>query len=281
MNNSPVVSTLWLAEHLDSPDLILLDVSMDKVIGKEPLLYDEPVYIPNTVALSLERELLDVDSALANTFPSVEQFNKLMVTLGLNKFSMVVVYDNQGIYSSPRAWWIFKTMGIDNVFMLDGGLPQWLDERRNTCNNTISALGNGNIKAVLNHTMLTAAPQVLAATGCDNTHIVDARSSTRFSGHTKEPRAGLRAGHIPNSLNLPFAKVLDGHRFKSAQQLSDIFHQLGHHNEQQLIASCGSGITACIILSAAAIAGFNHLSLYDGSWAQWGADNHYPVANAD
>jgi len=281
MSNSPVVSTPWLAEHLDSPHLILLDVSMDKVIGKEPLLYDEPVYIPNTVALSLERELIDLDSPLANTLPSVEKFNKLVVTLGLNKFSIVVVYDNQGMYSSPRAWWIFKAMGIDNVFMLDGGLPQWLDEQRETCKNTIEATGDGNIKAVFNHTMMVGAPQVLAATLNQNTHIIDARSSTRFSGHTKEPRAGLRAGHIPNSVNLPFAAVLDGHCFKSAQQLSDIFNQLGHHNEHQLIASCGSGITACIILAAAAIAGFNQLSLYDGSWAQWGADNNYPVENAD
>jgi len=154
---SPIVSTQWLAQHLASPALVLLDVSMDKVVGREPLVYSHQVYIPDTQQLSLETQLLDTTSQSANSFPTVERFNSLMVDLGIDEQSTVVIYDNQGIYSSPRAWWIFKTMGFNNVYILDGGLPQWLIEGREVCASVDIARDGGTFTASFQASALVCA----------------------------------------------------------------------------------------------------------------------------
>lgn len=274
---SPIVSTQWLSDNLVNENLMLLDVSMNKVVGKEPLVYEQPVYIPTTRRLSLERDLIDLDSDQTNAFPTVEQFNRVMTDLGICTNSIVVVYDNQGIYSSPRAWWIFKTMGFANVFMLDGGLPQWIQEKRQTVSILEEEQKSGDVRGRYQESRLVDVPQVINAINSTQSIIIDARSAGRFRGIGKEPRAGLRSGHIPSSKNLPFAKVLDGYKFKSKEQLKDIYQGLLGTAEQSLIFSCGSGITACILIAAATITEQKSLSLYDGSWAQWGSDSSLPI----
>jgi thiosulfate/3-mercaptopyruvate sulfurtransferase len=278
----PIVTTTWLENNLHNKQVIILDTSMRKVVGKEPIEYDKPMYIPNSKRFDLENVFIDLSSAQNNAFPTQEQFTQAAQKLGINTDSIVVLYDNQGIYSSPRAWWIFQAMGFHNAVVLDGGLPQWRLENKatvsdlsNECPNKLSALGN--VGGVYQSKLICDSGYILENITNAELAIVDARSTARFSGIAPEPRAGMRSGHIPNSLNLPFAEILDNHRFKSSQQLTDIFSNLLPNKNTEIIFTCGSGITACIIMLAATIAGYKNTILYDGSWSDWGGDNTLPI----
>lgn len=275
----PLVTTSWLDANLASGQLVLVDVSMSKVVGKKAIEYDVPVYIPNSRCLDLEKALCNLQSPLTHAFPTAAQCTAVAQALGIDSDSVVVFYDNQGVYSSPRAWWIFKAMGLRNVYVLDGGLPQWLAENRNVVATPTAIQAEiGNAMADLQPDLVCDANYIMENIAAGQLTILDARTKERFFGLAPEPRSGVRAGHIPGSLNLPFAEVLHGHCFKSAEQLSAIFANLCTHHARQLVFCCGSGITACIILLAAVIAGYRDLVLYDGSWSDWGSNVALPVA---
>jgi len=280
---SPLVTTDWLLENLDNERLVLIDASMATVIGKEPIVYDQPVWIPGSYRIDLEGTLCDTGSSQLHAFPTGEQFTQEVRRLGITSESLVVLYDNQGIYSAPRAWWILRSMGLEQVFVLDGGLPLWLAEERETVSAPVQgAASAGNLTGRLDRERVRDSAFVLQHLDDEQVAVIDARSRARFLAQAPEPRPGVRGGHIPNSLNLPFTEVLDGYRFKPASELEAMFRQLAPNlqpgNGQQLVFSCGSGVTACIILLAAELAGYDQLSLYDGSWADWGSDESLPVA---
>ena len=280
---SPLVTTDWLLENLDNERLVLIDASMATVIGKEPIVYDQPVWIPGSYRIDLEGTLCDTGSSQLHAFPTGEQFTQEVRRLGITPDSLVVLYDNQGIYSAPRAWWILRSMGLEQVFVLDGGLPLWLAEERETVSAPVQgAASAGNLTGRLDRERVRDSAFVLQHLDDEQVAVIDARSRARFLAQAPEPRPGVRGGHIPNSLNLPFTEVLDGYRFKPASELEAMFRQLAPNlqpgNGQQLVFSCGSGVTACIILLAAELAGYDQLSLYDGSWADWGSDESLPVA---
>lgn len=279
--NYPLVTTDWLADNLANKNLVLLDASMSKVIGKEPLVYDEPVFIPTARKFDLERDFCDLNAPMVHAFPAQEQFTGEARKLGINADSIVVIYDNQGVYSAPRAWWIFQAMGHENTFVLDGGLPKWLAENRETVSDLAKPSESGNIRGVLQPGRVCDSSYLLKELGAERTSAVDARSPERFNGAAPEPREGVRSGHVPGSKNLPFSEVLDDHSFKSAEQLKAVFSGFLPHENQQVVFSCGSGITACIILMAAVIAGHENTVLYDGSWADWGSNPSLPVATSD
>jgi thiosulfate/3-mercaptopyruvate sulfurtransferase len=275
---SPIVSTSWLEESLYDSQLILLDTSMRKVVGKKPIEYDEQLFIPRAKQFDLENVFCNLASSQNNAFPTQEQFTNEAQKLGINTDSTVVLYDNQGIYSSPRAWWIFQAMGFKNAVVLDGGLPQWILENRAT----VSELSNndtekGNISGEYQPRLVCDSHYIFTNMTHDKQAIVDARSTTRFLGLSEEPRSGIRSGHIPSSVNLPFAEILESHRFKTPQQLTDIFSTLLPDKSNEIIFTCGSGITACIIMLAATVAGLNNTILYDGSWSDWGGDESLPI----
>ncbi len=281
---SPLVTAQWLEQHLDNDRLIVLDASMEKVVGKSPILYDTFSCIPGAKKLDLENELCDLTSQQTHAFPTVEQFIEITSELGITQTSQVVIYDNQGIYSSPRAWWIFKVMGFDNVLVLDGGLPQWLAEGRATATRfSLSTQGDSvlesgtELKVNVQDAWVCDSTYLLNKLSDKHVSIFDARGAGRFSGQTPEPREGVRSGHIPNSVNLPFSQVLDGHGLKTAEELQQIFADLENEQDTQRIFTCGSGITACILILASVEAGYHRNVLYDGSWAQWGRDHKLPI----
>ena len=279
---SPLVSVNWLQQHLQDDHLVLLDASMEKVVGMEPKVYDRFLCIPGAIKCDLENKFHHAQGTQPNTLPSEQQFTEQAQMLGINKNSTVVIYDNQGVYASPRAWWMFKVMGVENVYILNGGLPSWLKHNYPTAheyrtNRLTGTDKKGNLVGHLQEGLLQDAQQVLSATNSSQHSILDARSNTRFLGITPEPRAGVRSGHIPNSINLPFAELLTEGAFKEKSKLQEIFKTLKIAPDQSIIFSCGSGITACIVLVAAFEAGFKNLSLYDGSWSEWGSDSTLPI----
>lgn len=282
MANS-LVSTDWLEAHLTDDNLVLLDASMVGVIGKEPIIYDEVVCIPRSRRFDLENVFCDNTSTQVHALPTREQFIAGIAKLGIEPDHHIVIYDNQGIYAAPRAWWLCKLMGLETVYVLDGGLPQWLEEDRMTSSRYQSEgidygqVDEQNYSALQYHPELVIdAQRLLLSLGQPDIAILDARGRARFFGQVAEPRAGVRGGHIPHAVNLPFAQVLQGHKLKSSTELQALF-SLKAPLESTRIFSCGSGITACILILASVVAGHNQVKLYDGSWAEWGSRADLPV----
>ncbi|MEQ8239900.1 MAG: 3-mercaptopyruvate sulfurtransferase [Cyclobacteriaceae bacterium] len=276
MNN--LVSVAWLSDHLEDEKLILLDCRLAKpksVVGDESL---NGTFIPGARSFDLNGKFSDINTNLPHMMPDEEHFNQAAKKLGISNDSKIVVYDQFGIYSSPRVWWMFKAMGHRNIAVLDGGLPAWISASKSTIPELNQKIKEGNFKAQLQKEWLADASEVLERSTDSSHMIIDARSAGRFHGTEPEPREGLKGGHIPGSKNLPFQEVLQHGKFKSKEDLERIFEQLGVENET-LTCTCGSGVTASIILLAAALAGYEALSLYDGSWSEWGQLDNYPVKN--
>lgn len=280
----PLVNTRWLEEHLTDPNLVLLDASMEIVIGKEPLAYDKPIYIPRSRRFDVENVFCDKTATQIHALPTFEQFVQGIAQLGIDTDSVIVIYDNQGIYSSPRAWWIFKVMGFNRVYVLDGGLPQWIEEDRITSSRYQAEgvdYGPTDINALTDMLQYHSrrvmdAEAVLSRIENINSVIIDARGTPRFLGQVSEPRPGVRSGHIPSSVNLPFAQVLDGYKIKTVNELQTIYRELAGEKAERIF-SCGSGITACILILASVATGHTNPILYDGSWADWGARTDLPI----
>jgi len=278
MKIKPLVSATWLFENIENPNLIILDASPKE--NKSNLIpkYTD-VRIKGARRFDMETTFLDKKSAIPNMIPSEEIFTKECRALGINNESIIVVYDNLGIYTSPRAWWMFRVMGLEKVAVLNGGLDAWVKEGFPV--ESISEITNskGNFKASYQPN-LVADSSFLVNNIKQKTHLViDARSVDRYKGSVPEPRENMASGHIPNSLNLHFKNVLDNDgKMKSKDELLTIFQQFTIKS-QPLIFTCGSGVTASILLLASEIALESNKSLYDGSWAEWGQLGKFPIEN--
>ncbi|GHB76040.1 sulfurtransferase [Psychrosphaera saromensis] len=239
------------------------------------------VKIPTARAFDFETVFVDKDSALSNMMPSEAVFNLEAKKLGLNKDSLIVVYDQKGIFSCARAWYMFHVMGHNKVLILDGGLPAWLDEGYDTVTDHQPSLITGDFHGKLQANAFYNSDFILANLQNSALTILDARAEGRFSGQEDEPREGMSSGHIPNSINIPFATLLDGQRFRPKAELQQIIAGLTLSKTSQLIFSCGSGVTACVVLFVFHSLGYSNLTVFDGSWSEWGANKKFPIATSD
>ena len=262
-----IVSAGWLYKHLNDINLIILDASLGSTIDGTQTDLNEKT-IPNSRYFDLKVNFSDVDAAFPNTLPTVAHFEAECQKLGINTDSKIVVFDNLGVYSSPRVWWMFKAMGHRKVYVLDGGLPEWnaqgfeVEERKSANWET------GNFKATLQQELVVSYDEVVANTENPSFIIVDARSEGRFNGTEPEPRKQLQSGSIPHSVNIPYTEVLENGKFKSKGALQEVFDDTVEQ-DTDLVFSCGSGLTACIIMLASEIAGQKSKRVYDGSWTEW------------
>jgi len=262
-----LVSVDWLSQNLKLDNLIVLDTSLAATAeGKSASLKD--FYIPGARKIDLKNKFSDQKAPFPNTLPSPTQFEHECQALGINRDSKIVVYDNMGIYSSPRIWWMFKVMGHSDVSVLDGGLPAWIEAGQSTSSDLAQSTTKGNFKAKLQSQWIKSYEEVKGNLTSQEFQILDARSAGRFNGTAEEPRKHLKSGHIDQSANIPYQDVLQDGRFKSAEELKALFNQKVGDREE-LVFSCGSGLTACIIMLAGQIAGKKSKTVYDGSWTEW------------
>lgn len=254
-----LVSTTWLRDHLGDADIVLLDASPDFNIGTT---------IKGAQHFDIKNIFSDTESPFPNTFPTVTHFQKASRELGVNNESHIIIFDSKGIFTSPRVWWMFKTMGHSKVNVLDGGLPAWqsLGLPLGAADNRTSL--TGNFKAIFNKEAIASYTQVIENLMSNRCQIIDARSEGRFKGTTPEPRVHLNSGNIKHSKNLPYTEVIVNGHYKSREELTTIFETLVRKN-QPLIFSCGSGITACIILLAYRLISDQPAAVFDGSWTEW------------
>lgn len=273
---TPLVSVAWLAAHLGDPQLVVLDAHMQP--PSAPASEAPVVQIPGARRFDFDKQICAPDTSLPHMLPTPELFSQRVQALGLDNDSLIVVYDRIGIFSAPRAWWMLRAMGHNRVAVLDGGLPAWLAAGHATEPEHPYQGAQGNFIAQLQPGLFCDADTVAQELVSGRRPVLDARSEARFKGLEPEPRAGLRAGHMPGAVNLPFGKLQQNGKMRAAEELKAEFAPLLGEG-QAPIFSCGSGVTACILALGAELAGYQGLTVYDGSWSEWGSDPSRPVIN--
>ncbi len=271
----PLVSTAWLSENFNDPDLVILDASLESNVANLEVKYPD-LQIKGARFFDFKNVFADKNSPLPNMLPTAVLFEKECRKLGINTTSNIVVYDNVGVYASPRVWWMFKAMGHDSIAVLDGGLTDWKDKNLDCETKEQNKIKGGDFKANYKSELVRNSLQVLENISLKNEIVIDARSKDRFKGLIPETRENLKSGHIPNSINLPFLEVLHQGKFRSKEELHLVFNKL-LLKEKDLVFTCGSGVTACILQLAAEIIGLSNTSIYDGSWTDWGQLKGFPI----
>ena len=273
-----LVSTDWLAEHIKDPDLRILDASWYLPdAGRDPRAEFDVAHIKGARFFDID-EVADLRSALPHTVPPVEKFMSRMRAIGVGDGHQVVVYDGAGLFSAARVWWTFRLMGFENVAVLDGGLPKWQAEGRPVDAKPATIRDRHMIVKRQEH-LIKDVTQVARAAKLEDHTIIDARPTPRFEGTAPEPREGMRAGHIPNSQNVPFSTLLnDDKTMKPKADLQAIFDAAGADLAKPIITTCGSGVTACVLALALYQIGKTDAAVYDGSWSEWGMYGDLPIA---
>ncbi len=275
-----LVDTGWLAAHLEAPDVRVVDASyyLPKE-GLDPRAEFEASHIPGAVFFDID-DIADSDSSLPHMLPSPEKFSSKVRRLGLGDGVRIVVYDQRGIWSAARAWWSFRVFGHEDVAVLDGGLPKWLNEGHRVEDGPVQAAQPRHFTARMNTLLVRDKAQVLTNLKAQREQVLDARAAGRFTGETPEPRAGMRGGHIPGSRSLPFTELLEpeAQTLLPAEALRARFAAAGIDLKRPVVTSCGSGVTAGVLALGLHLLGHRQVAVYDGSWSEWGLpDGDTPI----
>jgi thiosulfate/3-mercaptopyruvate sulfurtransferase len=268
---NPLVTTAWLAGRLHDPGVVILDATLPPV-GVTPPVDTRARYlakhIPGAIYFDIE-DLSDHSTPLPHMLPPPEFFSRSMSALGIGNEMDIIIYEQEGVFSAPRAWWMLKTFGAAKVYLLDGGLRAWIEAALPTETGTVQRKTTGfhaklDSDAVKDFSQMQ---QMIVAHG----QILDARSTGRFAGILPEPRPGLSSGHMPGATSIPFTELVEEGRLKAADELHRIFTAKGVDMRQPITTTCGSGVTAAVIALGLEVVGAKQVSLYDGSWAEYGA----------
>ncbi len=277
--DDPLVSTDWLAAHIDDPKVRVIDASF-KLPGVTPLPIDDylTAHIPGAVFFDLDA-VSDHAVSLPHMYPDAAQFARDVAALGISSGDTVVVYDSGGWVAAPRAWWMFLSFGHRDVKVLDGGLKKWEAEGRPTNSGKVTPKA-GRFKATLDPSFVRSKQQLVGNLDTQAEQVIDARPRARFEGTVAEPRPGLRGGHIPGSRNVPYAELFDARTgsMKSLEELRRAFADAGVELAKPIVTTCGSGVSAAVLTLALYRLGVRGTALYDGSWAEWGLPDGAPVA---
>jgi thiosulfate/3-mercaptopyruvate sulfurtransferase len=267
----PLVTPAWLNEHLSSPDLRVIDATwfMPNDPRDAKALYAER-RIPGAVFFDID-EIADTSVDLPHMLPSPEKFAARMKKLGIGDGARIVVYDNHGLMSAARVWWTFRVFGHEDVAVLDGGFPAWERAGYEIETGPPAPRMERHFTVRMRSDLVRSLSDVQRAIEGGRTPILDARAAPRFRGEAPEPRAGVKSGRMPGSLNVPFQALLNADStMKSPEELKQLFSDAAVDAKTAPICSCGSGITAAVIALALARTGRWDASVYDGSWAEWG-----------
>ena len=266
---NPLVTPSWLAARLQDPTPIIFDATLPPV-GVTPTIDTHARYLANHIsgAIFFDIEALsDHATTLPHMLTTPEAFSQSMSTLGVSDNSTIVIYEQQGVFSAPRAWWMLRTFGAQNVYALDGGLRAWTEANLPTESGPVHP-APATFHATLHHEAVVNLSQ-LKERLAKHDQILDARSAPRFNGTAPEPRPGLSSGHMPGAINIPFPELVEDGRLKPADKLREYFATKNVDLHQPITTTCGSGVTAAVIAFGLELAGAKDVSLYDGSWAEY------------
>ena len=262
-----------LANTMQQKPVTLVRALMDDPVSKTPDSRTAMV-LPASVDFDLDNEGSDHTTGLPHSMPSAEDMAIYLGNQGITANTPIAVYDTRGIYSAPRVWWMLKALGHQDVYILNGGQPAW--EKAALPVSEQQQYGKLTYQATPRPGWFANSGAVLQAINTE-AQLVDARSAPRFKGEVSEPREGVRSGHMPGAFNIPFDTLLKSGHFLPVEQLKAVFDRANIDLRKPIICTCGSGVTACIIGVAALLCGATQVSVYDGSWSEWGADTQYPV----